>query len=123
MVGNSTSVTGAQAGTPASTTAEAAAVRAVAGSGKEVAKAGQSLPAKRATPPVTDISAAVQRLNELMAERQRTLEFHVDDASGRTVITVREATTSEIVRQIPSQHALALAEALEHDRGLLDSLA
>ena len=53
----------------------------------------------------------MRRLNELMAERERSLRFRVDEASGRTVITVLDATTHEVVRQIPSEELLALARA------------
>jgi flagellar protein FlaG len=127
MVGNSTSVTAAQARTSAPSTAATAAADAVrpalAERGKDVAQAGQDLPVEREAPPPPDITAAVRRLNQLMAERQRDLSFHVDDASGRTVITVLDATTSEVVRQIPSEEVLALARALELERGLLDAHA
>jgi flagellar protein FlaG len=127
MVGNSTSVTVAQARTSAPSTAAAAAAVAVrqatAERGKDVAQTGQDLPVEREAPPPPDITAAVRRLNELMAERQRNLAFHVDDASGRTVITVLDATTSEVVRQIPSEEVLALARALELERGLVDAHA
>jgi flagellar protein FlaG len=117
MVGNSTSVTAAQARTQAPSTA------AAAGAGKEVAQTGQDLPAKREPSPPQDITAAVRRLNELMAERGRNLSFHVDEASGRTVITVLDAATAEIVRQIPSDEVLALSRALELEYGLLDARA
>ena len=127
MVGNSTSVTAAQARTSAPSTAATAAVVALrpaaAERGKDVAQAGQVLPVEREAPPPPDVAAAVRRLNELMAERQRNLSFHVDDASGRTVITVLDATTSEVVRQIPSEEVLALARALELERGLVDAHA
>jgi len=127
MVGNLTSVTAAQARMSALSTAETAAAAAVrpllAESGKDVAQAGQDLPAKREAPPPADIAAAVRRLNQLMAERQRNLSFRVDEASGRTVITVLHAKTSEVVRQIPSEEVLALARALEQARGLLDAHA
>ena len=126
MVGNSTSVTAAQARTSAPSTAAAAAVAlrlAAAERGKDVAQTGQDLPVEREAPPPPDIAAAVRRLNQLMAERQRDLAFHVDEASGRTVITVLDATTSEVVRQIPSEEVLALARALELERGLLDAHA
>jgi flagellar protein FlaG len=127
MVGNSTSVTAAQARTsapPSAATAVAVALRpAAAERGKDVAQTGQNLPVEREAPPPPDIAAAVRRLNQLMAERQRDLAFHVDEASGRTVITVLDATTSEVVRQIPSEEVLALARALELERGLLDAHA
>jgi flagellar protein FlaG len=127
MVGNLSSVTAVQARMSAPSTAETAAAAAVrpvpAATGKDVAQPGQDLPAKREAPPPASIADAVRRLNQLMAERQRNLSFHVDETSGRTVITVLHAATSEVVRQIPSEEVLALARALEQARGLLDAHA
>ena len=124
MVGNSTSVTAVPAAGSAATAAAALALRAAAPeSGKDVAPAGEDLPLERKAAAAPDVAAAVRRLNELMGERQRNLAFHVDEVSGRTVITVLDATTAEVVRQIPSEEVLALAHALELERGLLDALA
>jgi len=123
MVGNTTLVTTAQAGRPAPPTAGTASAAPVgtATTGNNVAVPGQDLPV---TPPpempVEDIKDTVRRLNELMAERERSLTFRVDEASGRTVITVLDATTREVVRQIPSEEVLALARALEVSGALLD---
>jgi flagellar protein FlaG len=116
-------VTTAQAGRPAPATAGTAPAAPVgtATTGNNVTVAGQELPV---TPPpempAEDIEATVRRLNELMAERERSLSFHVDEASGRTVITVLDATTHEVVRQIPSEEVLALRRALETSGALLD---
>jgi flagellar protein FlaG len=127
MVGNSISVTVAPARTPAPSTAEAAAPVAVpapiAGAGKDLAQTGKDLPSKLEAAPPPDIAATVRKLNELMQERQRSLSFHVDEASGRTVITVVDAATSQVVRQIPSEEALVLARALAQTSGLLDAYA
>ena len=48
-----------------------------------------------------------------MAASQRNLSFRVDQGSGRTVITVVDATTKEVIRQIPSEDVLAMSRALE----------
>jgi len=44
------------------------------------------------------------------------LEFKVDDASGRTVITVYHPETEEVIRQIPPEEALQLAQILRESR-------
>ena len=125
MVGNLTSVTAAPTRTSAPSTAAAAAVSAVpqpsADTGKDLARAGQDLPPKAEPPPPPDTADTVRKLNELMAQRQRNLSFHVDEASGRTVITVLDATTAKVVRQIPAEEVLVLARALEEAGALLDA--
>ena len=43
---------------------------------------------------------------------KRQLEFSIDDQSGRTVITVRDSDTQEVIRQIPNEEALNFARKL-----------
>lgn len=61
---------------------------------------------------VADLESTVQHLNAQMIESRRALRFQVDDSSGRTIITVLNPETGEIVRQIPSAELLALARWL-----------
>jgi flagellar protein FlaG len=91
-------------------------------SGNNLAEAGQRLPPEGATASTLDLQSIVRRLNELMAERQRNLSFHVDEHSGRTVITVRDSTTHQVVRQIPNQEVLTFTRALERAGVLVDAV-
>ncbi len=36
----------------------------------------------------------------------RSLQFRVDEDSGRVVVSVRDPSTGELIRQIPSEEAL-----------------
>jgi flagellar protein FlaG len=45
----------------------------------------------------------------------RELEFHVDDASGRMVCSVRDAETGDLIRQIPNEEVLRLAELAQDE--------
>jgi flagellar protein FlaG len=65
----------------------------------------------------------MRKLSETLAAAQRNLTFRVDEGSGRTVITVVDASTHEVIRQIPSEEVLALSRALEAASGLLDARA
>ncbi|HVY80050.1 MAG TPA: flagellar protein FlaG [Steroidobacteraceae bacterium] len=58
------------------------------------------------------MQAVAQQIDSYLKTTGRQLEFSVDDASGRTVITVRNPDTGETIRQIPSEEALRLARAL-----------
>jgi flagellar protein FlaG len=42
----------------------------------------------------------------------RQVQFSIDSASGRTVVSVRDADTGDVIRQIPSEEALRLAQSL-----------
>ncbi len=61
----------------------------------------------------------VERLNDFVQQTQRDLNFRVDKESGQTVVTVTDAVTEEVIRQIPSQEALERLQYLEDLQGLL----
>jgi len=92
-------------------------------SGNTAAPSGQHLPAASPPPPppVVDVAKAVARLNELMTSHQRSLRFSIDSSSGRTVITVINDETNEIVRQIPAPELLQIAHNLDDLGSLIDA--
>ena len=61
----------------------------------------------------------VERLNDFVQQSQRDLNFKVDKQSGRTVVTVTDTVTEEVIRQIPSKEALERLQNLEDIQGLL----
>jgi|GEM_PF-1225544 len=63
------------------------------------------------------IALAVDKLNSYMVGMQRELEFAYDQDINRTVVTVRDANTQEVVRQLPSEMALKLAKVLQDNPG------
>jgi flagellar protein FlaG len=58
------------------------------------------------------LPSVVASLNDYAQVVQRDLQFTMDEASGRAVITVRDRETEEIIRQIPPESALALVSDL-----------
>jgi flagellar protein FlaG len=91
--------------------------------GKATSQGGEDLPAARAATATQDLDRALRRLNDTMVAAQRNLSFRIDKDSGRTVITVVDANTKEVVRQIPSEEVLAVSRALEGSGMLLDAQA
>lgn len=63
-------------------------------------------------PPLAEVKQAAQQLETFMQSMNRYLEFRVDQDSGRTIVTVKDKTTGETVRQIPSEEILRLAQNL-----------
>jgi len=61
------------------------------------------------------VEEAVANLNEYVQSVQRDLQFRLDDNSGKTVITVYDSSTEEVVRQIPDDVVLRLARDLQQD--------
>jgi flagellar protein FlaG len=64
------------------------------------------------------MEAAVERMNERLQSMQRELHFSLDESSGQMVVTVVDSKTSEVVRQIPSDVMLKLAQKLREDEPL-----
>jgi flagellar protein FlaG len=54
-------------------------------------------------------------MEQYVASVGRTLQFRVDEDSGRVVVSVRDPATGELIRQIPSEAALKVAERLTED--------
>lgn len=80
---------------------------------------GKELPRREvAEVPEEELSTVVASLNDYAQSVKRDLQFSMDEASGRTVITVKDSETEEIIRQIPPESALALASYLRSEGGL-----
>ncbi|GAB1258120.1 flagellar protein FlaG [Aurantivibrio plasticivorans] len=60
-----------------------------------------------------DMKEVVAQMNEYTQSMQRNIQFDVDDASGRTVVTVKDRTTQEVIRQIPDETFLKMAQSLK----------
>ncbi len=60
------------------------------------------------------LSAAVEQLNNLVQDLRRELQFSVSEDSGRTIITVINKETEEVVRQIPPDEVLQVLEHLQN---------
>jgi flagellar protein FlaG len=121
MVGNVSAVTAAPARTSAPSGQNSAAL--VLPTGKGAPTDGKALPAAHAAAAALDLERTVRKLNERLAAEQRNLSFRVDEGSGRTVITVVDATTQQVIRQIPSEEVLAVSDALMGPSALLDARA
>lgn len=68
--------------------------------------------------PVTEISdtelrRAVEVVNQAVALEQRSLSFSIDDASGRSVIKVVDFETNELIKQIPTEELLKVAQDIK----------
>lgn len=67
-----------------------------------------------------DIQRATDDLRQRVETLAPELAFSVDDTTGRTVITFTDRKTNEVIRQFPSEDALALTRAMDqYQRGLL----
>lgn len=97
--------------------AQSAKVAASAG-----AKGSASLPAIeiKAPPKVPDyepkdIEQAVADLQNFVRGLDRDLSFRIDESIDRSIITVRDANTNQLVRQIPAEEIVEIARQIRSD--------
>ena len=74
--------------------------------------------------PAPDLSeeimqAVARQIESYLKANGRNLQFSVDQETGRTVVTVRDSSTGEIIRQIPDAEALRIAQSLDNQLGTL----
>ncbi len=66
-----------------------------------------------------NLQEAVTRLNDQMQSKGRDLSFSLDERIDRTIITVKNLQTGEVVRQIPTEEVVRMAHSIEDMKGLL----
>ncbi|MEZ8106478.1 flagellar protein FlaG [Vibrio cortegadensis] len=54
----------------------------------------------------------VEKMNEFISSINKGVSFKVDEESGRDVVTIYEATTGDIIRQIPDEEMLEILRRL-----------
>ncbi len=67
------------------------------------------------------VLAAVTDMQDFVQATHHNIQFQLDENSGRMLIKVTERDTGEVIRQIPSEEAVRLAESLSEIRSLLFS--
>lgn len=90
--------------------------------GKALPQEGKELPsvAIKAAPPVPefkelDIDQAIADLQAFVEGLGRSLSFARDESIDRSVITVRDTQTNQVVRQIPSEEVVAIARQIREE--------
>jgi flagellar protein FlaG len=90
---------------------------------KSLPPVGKDLPVKEDTPVISEVATieieeVVTEINEYVQSIQRDLHFSVDEDSGLTIIRVRDKETGELIRQIPEDIFLNLAQKLKDNQTL-----
>jgi len=62
-----------------------------------------------------DIAKAVAELQAFVDGLDRSLSFRRDESINRSVITVRDANTNQLVRQIPAEEVVEIARQIRED--------
>ncbi|MEL0027300.1 MAG: flagellar protein FlaG [Perlucidibaca sp.] len=89
------------------------AVPATATDEPGLAEQGGGTSAQAAPPTPAD----TRYLNDLLQQHQQHLAFSVDEASGHSVIKVIDTASGDVIRQMPSESWLKLAQDLARQAG------
>lgn len=65
------------------------------------------------------LETAVSNLQDFTQNIHRNLNFSINESTGRTVVEVTDRVSGEVIRQLPTEEALRLAESLDEMRSLL----
>jgi flagellar protein FlaG len=71
--------------------------------------------AAKPAPPVEvpKIESVTKQIDSFLRSIGRTINFRVDPSSGRMVVSVLDANTGELIRQVPGEEAIRLAADIE----------
>ena len=70
------------------------------------------------------VAKTAQQLESFVASMGRDLSFSVDSTTGYHVVRVTNPQTGEVVRQLPSEELLKIAQTMEHtSSGLVNQKA
>lgn len=64
-------------------------------------------------PSAEELGEAVESINQFVNAQMRTLNFSVDENSGRPVVKVIDFETKDVIRQIPGEEVLKMASAIK----------
>lgn len=96
---------------------ELKAQRAALPSKAAPAAAAVDAPARQApaAPPVEvrKIESVTRQIDSFLRSINKSLQFRVDQATGEMVVTIRDDETGEIIRQVPGEDALRIAQRIE----------
>ena len=70
-------------------------------------------------PDAQQIAQAVEEMRTAISPVAQNLQFSIDQDIGRTIVKVVDASTDEVIRQIPSEEIVAIAKAMDKLQGLL----
>ena len=98
---------GVQSG-PAATSPPASNVQT-----NSAAQAAGTATAPAPEPSNSQVAQAVQKINASAAVQSQGIEFAIDSTSHRIVVKVVDQSNNQVIRQIPSKEALAIADSLD----------
>jgi len=77
-------------------------------------------PAPQQQPSKEQVQKAVESMKQMIeTAAPNSLQFSIDDDTGKTIVRISDAQTGEMIRQIPSEELLEIARSLDRMQGML----
>jgi flagellar protein FlaG len=80
-------------------------------------------PSSQPQQPVADRAQVEEAVAKVKRQVQQvsinSLDFAVDDSTGKVLVRITDRATGELIRQIPSEELLDIAQSLDRLQGLL----
>lgn len=76
-----------------------------------------------AAPPVEihKIESVTRQIDSFLRSMNRSLQFRLDESTGRMIVSITDSETGEVIRQVPGDEALRIAQNLQSRlSGMLD---
>jgi flagellar protein FlaG len=70
-------------------------------------------------PAIPKIESVTRQIDSFLRSINRSLDFRLDEATGQMVVTLRDSSTGEVIRQIPGEEALRIAARIESGLSLM----
>lgn len=104
---------------PANTSQPEGAQSALRGGGRQEEVTAKKVSVEQQPDRPESLEEAVTSIKDFVQTIRRDLNFDLDDSSGKMVVKVTDRASGDVIRQIPTEEALRLAENLEEARSLL----
>ena len=66
-----------------------------------------------------ELEDAVKQVNDFLKPINNSIQFNLDDDTGKTIVKVIDLATKDVIRQFPSEEMLGIAKAIDKMKGLL----
>lgn len=66
-----------------------------------------------------ELEDAVKEVNDFLKPINSSIQFNLDDDTGKTIVKVIDLATKDVIRQFPSEEMLSIAKAIDKMKGLL----
>jgi flagellar protein FlaG len=91
-----------------------------ASAGASSASGGAATPSVDMQKLHADLAASIEKINQSLQDGGRNLSFSVDPSIvGGPLVTVKNAKTGEVVRQIPNEAVVRVAHNIDELKGVL----